>query len=59
MKYCSTTGMLPIGVVSPESSVNGIRMTKANSMACCMVATTEDTSRPMPTAARRNSASAA
>ena len=46
--------MLLIGVVRPDSSANGIITTNEYSIACCMVAATDDTNRPMPTAASRN-----
>ena len=52
--YCSTWGMLLIGVVNPDKSENGIITTKAKSIACCMVATMDETSSPIPTAANRN-----
>ncbi len=42
--------MLLIGVVRPDSSVNGIITMNAKSIACCMVATTR---RPEPDAHRR------
>src|SRR5581483_541133 len=57
VKYCNTVGMLLTGVVSPDSSENGMMNSSADSMACCMVAITEDSSKPMPTAANRNMSS--
>ena len=47
--------MLLIGVVSPESSENGMISNIEYSIACCIVAATAEISRPMPTAASRNS----
>ena len=48
-------GMLLIGVVRPDSSENGMISSIEYSIACCMVAATAETSKPMPTAASRNS----
>jgi ABC-type Na+ efflux pump permease subunit len=59
VKYRSACGMFSIGVVIPNNRTNGIRMTKENSIACCIVVTTDDTMSPIPTAASTNSTSAA
>lgn len=50
---CKTLGMLLSGVVSPDRSMNGIISTNEKSMACCMVAATDDISNPIPIAASR------
>ncbi len=46
--------MLPIGVVRPESRMKGIKSTKENSIACCMLATSDEMNNPMPTEATTN-----
>src|SRR5258706_3818500 len=52
--YCRNTGMLLTGVVRPDKSENGMINNKENSIACCIVAETDDSSSPMPTAASKN-----
>jgi hypothetical protein len=46
--------MTLIGVSNPESKVNGIITMDENSIACCIVETTDEINRPMPTTAKRN-----
>ena len=55
VKYCKKRGMLLSGVVSPESSEKGMISSIEYSNACCMVAATAETNKPMPIAANRNS----
>jgi len=46
--------MLLTGVVSPDSSAKGMINKNDSSIACCMVAATDENSSPMPTAASKN-----
>ena len=46
--------MLLIGVVNPDNSAKGMINMKEKSMACCMVAATDDNRSPIPTAASKN-----
>ena len=46
--------MLLIGVVSPDKSANGMIMMKEKSIACCMVAATDENNNPIPMDASTN-----
>ena len=49
--YWKIVGMLLRGVARPDSKVNGITSTKESAALCCIVATTDDSNKPTPTAA--------
>src|SRR4029434_11187484 len=53
VRYCKSSGMLLIGVVSPDKSEKGMINMKEKSIACCIVAATEDNKSPIPTAANK------
>src|SRR6266849_8870368 len=51
--------MLLIGVVKPDKSEKGMINKNEKSIACCIVAATEDSKSPIPIAAKRNRVSPA
>jgi hypothetical protein len=53
VRYWRVTGILLIGVVKPDNNENGMISRKENSMACCMVAATDDSRSSMHRSERK------
>jgi hypothetical protein len=57
VRYCIQIGILVIGVVKPESMIEGTKNKNAPKRPCCMVTAREDTISPIPTEDNRNNES--